>query len=87
MHETAITKQGLARLSEESRAPERLRSAQLVELLASATDASRSAERVCLHNLDSGERLDLDLVGQLETDVSAGRISITSPLGKAIVET
>jgi transcription elongation factor GreA len=42
-------------------------------------------ERVRLHDLDSGERLEVELVGTLEADVSAGRISVVSPLGKALV--
>jgi transcription elongation factor GreA len=42
-------------------------------------------ERVRLRELDSGERLELELVGPLESDPSAGRISVASPLGKAIV--
>ena len=42
-------------------------------------------ERVRLHDLDSGERLDLELVGPLEADPSAGRVSVVSPLGKALV--
>jgi len=41
-------------------------------------------ERVRLRNLDSGERLELELVGPLEADPAGGRISIASPLGKAI---
>jgi transcription elongation factor GreA len=42
-------------------------------------------ERVRLHDLDSGERLELELVGPLEADPSEGRISVVSPLGKAVV--
>lgn len=41
-------------------------------------------ERVRLRELGSGERLELELVGPLEADASAGRISTASPLGKAI---
>jgi transcription elongation factor GreA len=42
-------------------------------------------ERVRLLDLDSGERLDVELVGPLEGDASAGRISLASPLGRAVV--
>jgi transcription elongation factor GreA len=42
-------------------------------------------ERVRLRDLDSGERLDLELVGPLEADPAEGRISVVSPLGKAVV--
>jgi len=61
----------------------RLRSARLVEprLGNGRVDVG---ERVRVRNLASGERLDLELVGPLEADPAAGRISIASPLGKAI---
>lgn len=42
-------------------------------------------ERVRVRDLDSGRRLELELVGPLETDVAAGRISLASPLGRAIL--
>ena len=42
-------------------------------------------ERVNVRDLASGERLELELVGTLESDPDAGRISVVSPLGKAIV--
>jgi transcription elongation factor GreA len=41
-------------------------------------------ERVRVRDLDSGERLEFELVGPHEFDPAAGRISIVSPLGKAI---
>jgi transcription elongation factor GreA len=63
---------------------ERLRSAQVVDpqLGNGRIDVG---ERVRLHDLSSGERLELDLVGPLESNPAAGRISIASPLGRAIV--
>jgi transcription elongation factor GreA len=63
---------------------ERLRSAQVV---APQPGNGRVdvGERVRLRQLDSGERLDVELVGPLESDAAAGRISIASPLGRAIV--
>jgi transcription elongation factor GreA len=42
-------------------------------------------ERVRLRDLDSGKRLEVELVGPFEADLSSGRISVVSPLGKAIV--
>lgn len=128
MDETAITREGFERLSEEL---EHLRSArrEIAERLrcAAAGEANRDenadylgvredqallerrialleerlrsalivdprpgngrvdfGERVRLRDLDSGERLELELVGALEGDPSRGRISIASPLGKAI---
>ena len=42
-------------------------------------------ERVRLRALESGERLELELVGPLEADATAGRISVASPVGRAIL--
>ena len=42
-------------------------------------------ERVRLRNLDTGARLEFELVGALETDVEAGKISAVAPLGRAIL--
>ena len=41
--------------------------------------------RVLLENLDTGEEVIYQLVGPDESDISQGRISITSPLGKALL--
>jgi transcription elongation factor GreA len=62
----------------------RLRSAELVEpcLGNGRVDVG---EQVRVRDLASGERLDFQLVGPLEGDPSAGRISVASPLGSAIV--
>jgi transcription elongation factor GreA len=63
---------------------ERLLSAQLTD---PDPDNGRVdvGERVRLRALDSGTRLEVELVGRLEADPSRGRISIASPLGKAIL--
>ena len=42
-------------------------------------------ERVRVREVSSGQSLDLELVGQLEADVAAGRVSVASPLGQALV--
>lgn len=42
-------------------------------------------ERVRLHDLDSGERLRLELVGPYEADPFANRVSIASPIGRALL--
>jgi transcription elongation factor GreA len=42
-------------------------------------------ERVRVREVSSGQSLELELVGQLEADVAAGRVSVASPLGKALV--
>jgi transcription elongation factor GreA len=63
---------------------ERLREARLVEPQP-GNGRIDVGERVRLRDLDSGERFEIDLVGPLEVDPAAGRISVASPLGKAIV--
>jgi transcription elongation factor GreA len=63
---------------------EKLRAARLVEPRP-GNGRIDVGERVLLRDLDSGERLELELVGPLEADPSEGRISVASPLGKAIV--
>lgn len=40
---------------------------------------------VVLENIDSGEEVTYQLVGPDESDIKDGRISVTSPLGKAII--
>jgi len=42
-------------------------------------------ERVHVQDLTSGDRLELELVAAPESDPNAGRISVVSPVGKAIV--
>jgi transcription elongation factor GreA len=76
--EQALLERRIAQLDE------RLRSAKVVEpqLGNGRVDVG---ERVHVFDLASGERLELELVGPLEADPSAGRISVASPLGKALV--
>jgi transcription elongation factor GreA len=38
-----------------------------------------------LRNLDTGTRIEYEVVGTLETDLHAGRISAVSPLGRALL--
>lgn len=42
-------------------------------------------ERVRVRDLDSGERFEFDLVGPLEADPLARRLSVAAPLGKAVL--
>jgi transcription elongation factor GreA len=43
------------------------------------------ASSVVLENIDTGESVEYQLVGPDESNVEKGRISITSPLGRAVV--
>ena len=42
-------------------------------------------ERVLLHDIESGEKVEYELVGSLEADPLSGRISAASPLGQAVL--
>jgi transcription elongation factor GreA len=42
-------------------------------------------ERVGVRDIESGRRLQFELVGALEADVSRGRVSVLSPVGRALV--
>ncbi len=48
-------------------------------------DRAVFATRVVLENIDTGEGVEYQLVGPEESDINKGRISIASPLGRAIV--
>ena len=41
--------------------------------------------RVVLENIDTGENIEYQLVGPDESNIEKGRISVSSPLGKAIL--
>jgi transcription elongation factor GreA len=40
---------------------------------------------VILENIDNGENIEYQLVGPDESNIDEGRISVRSPLGKAII--
>jgi transcription elongation factor GreA len=63
---------------------ERLRRARVVEpcLGNGRVDVG---ERVRVRELTSGHSLEFELVGQLEANLAAGRLSVASPLGQALV--
>jgi transcription elongation factor GreA len=48
-------------------------------------DRAVFASRVVLENVDTGEEVTYQLVGPDESNIDMGRISISSPLGKAII--
>lgn len=48
-------------------------------------DKAVFGSRVVLENIDTGDDVEYQLVGPEESSIEAGRISITSPLGRAIV--
>ncbi len=48
-------------------------------------DRAVFGHRVLLENIDTGEDVEYQLVGPDESDIERGRISISSPLGRAIL--
>src|SRR5210317_1033224 len=48
-------------------------------------DRAVFGHRVLLENVDTGEKVEYQLVGSDESDIENGRISVSSPLGKAIL--
>jgi transcription elongation factor GreA len=48
-------------------------------------DKAVFGHRVLLENIDTGEHVEYQLVGPDESDIERGRISISSPLGRAII--
>ena len=63
---------------------DRLRSARIV-LPRLGNGRVDLGERVRVREVASGHSLELELVGQLEADLAAGRVSVASPLGQALV--
>ena len=63
----------------------RLATADIVDLDTLPKDRAVFASTVVLENIDTGETCEYQLVGPNESDIEKGRISITSPLGKAII--
>lgn len=63
---------------------QRLRSARIVEPRL-GNGRVDMGERVRVRNLSSGRPLEVELVGPLEADLAAGRVSVASPLGQALV--
>ncbi len=63
----------------------KLGNADIIDPDGQPKDRAVFASRVVLENLDSGESVVYQLVGPDESSIEEGRISISSPLGKAII--
>ena len=63
----------------------KLNNADIIDPAKLPKDRAVFACRVLLENVDTGEDVEYQLVGPEESDINQGRISIASPLGKAIV--
>jgi transcription elongation factor GreA len=67
-----------------ARLEQRLATARVVEPNG-ANDTVDLGERVRVRDLDTGSRVDYELVGTFEADPAAGRISAASPVGRALI--
>jgi len=63
----------------------RLATADIIDPDTLPKDRAVFASTVVLENIDTGETVEYQLVGPSEADVEKGSISISSPLGKAII--
>jgi transcription elongation factor GreA len=63
----------------------KLGNADIIDPEKISTDRAVFACRVVLENIDTGENVEYQLVGPEESNISEGRISVSSPLGKAII--
>jgi len=63
----------------------KLASADIIDTDTLPKDRVVFASTVVLENIDTGENVEYQLVGPDESNVEKGRISITSPLGRAMV--
>ena len=63
----------------------KIANADIIETKKLPKDRAVFGSRVVLENIDTGEDVEYQLVGPDESDIEKGKISITSPLGKAIL--
>lgn len=64
---------------------DKLSRAQVIDPSKLSGDRVMFGAKVKLEDVDSGEALAYHLVGEVEADVEQGRISVTSPVGRALV--
>jgi transcription elongation factor GreA len=63
----------------------KLGNADIIDTNKLPKDRAVFGNRVILENIDTGESVEYQLVGPEESDIEKGRISVTSPLGKALL--
>jgi len=57
----------------------------VIDLTSVCTDKAVFGATVCIEETDTGKSTKYQLVGPLESDLSANKISVTAPLGKAMI--
>lgn len=64
---------------------DKLARAQVIETGGAPPDAVRFGVTVVLSDDDTGEKVQYTIIGEDESDVAAGRISVTSPVARALL--
>ncbi len=64
---------------------QKLANSEIMDTINPPSDKVGFASVVTLENLDNGGQVTYQVVGPDESDISSGKISITSPLGKALI--
>lgn len=64
---------------------DRLARAQVIDTTGQTPDAVRFGATVLLTDVESGEEITYTLVGEDESDAAQGMISVTSPVGRALI--
>jgi len=64
---------------------DRLARAQVIDPSSQNTDQVRFGCTVRLEDIETGEKVQYMIVGEDESDAAQGRISVTSPVGRALV--
>lgn len=63
----------------------KIASAEVIDPANLSTDMAVFGTTVILENLDNGDEVSYQLIGPEESDIKKGKISVTSPLGKALL--
>ena len=63
----------------------KLSCAEIIDTKTLPKDRAVFASSVVLENIETGEHVEYQLVGSDESNIEKGRISVSSPLGKAII--
>jgi transcription elongation factor GreA len=64
----------------------KLSNAEIIDTDKLPNDRAVFGSKIVIENIDTGENIEYQLVGPEESDIEKGRISVSSPLGKEIVE-
>jgi transcription elongation factor GreA len=65
---------------------QKLANSEIMDHISPSNEKVGFASFVTLENLDNGGKVTYQIVGPDESDISSGKISIASPLGKALIE-